>query len=75
MTESQVDQIMDGYIKEYGGGPPPSLRAYEPRFDEQGSIVTGWVTYRHTDEGWGDSDWGEVTFEDRHVVETRFLHD
>jgi hypothetical protein len=75
MTESQVDQIMDGYIKGYYGGLPPSLRAYEPQFDEQGSIVTGWVTYRHTDEGWGDSDWGEVTFEDGHVVETRFLHD
>jgi hypothetical protein len=75
MTESQVDRIMDGYIKEYGGGPPPSLRAYEPQFDEQGRIITGWVTYRHTDEGWGDSDWGEVTFENGRVVEKRFLHD
>ena len=75
MTESQVDQIMDGYMKGYYGGPPPSLRKHEPQLDEQGKIITGWVTYRHTDEGWGDSDWGEVTFEDGRVVETRFLHD
>jgi hypothetical protein len=75
MTESQVDQIMHGYMKEYGGGPPPSLRAYEPQFDEQGNIVTGWVTYRHTDEGWGNADWGEITFEDGRVVEKRFLPD
>jgi drug/metabolite transporter (DMT)-like permease len=75
MTESQVDQIMDGYMKGYFGGPPPSLREYEPQLDEQGKIITGWVTYRHTDEGWGNSDWGEVTFENGRVVETRFLHD
>ncbi len=75
MTEAQVDRIMDGYMKGYCGGPPPLLREYEPEFDEQGKIITGWVTYRHTDEGWGDSDWGEVTFEDGRVVETRFLPD
>jgi hypothetical protein len=75
MTESQVDQIMGGYMKGYYGGPPPSLREYEPKFDEQGKIVTGWVTYRHTDEGWGDSDWGVVTIENGRVVEVRFLHD
>jgi hypothetical protein len=75
MTESQVDQIMGGYMKGYFGGPPPSLREYEPQLDEQGKIITGWVTYRHTDEGWGDSDWGEVTLENGRVVGTRFLHD
>jgi hypothetical protein len=75
MTESQVDQIMSGYMKGYFGGPPPSLREYEPEFDEQGKIVTSWVTYRHTDEGWGDSDWGVVTFENGRVVRTEFLHD
>jgi len=72
MMESQVNQIMSGYMKGYYGGPPPSLREYEPEFDEQGKIVTGWVTYRHTDEGWGDSDWGTVTFEDGYVVQKRF---
>lgn len=75
VTELQVDQIMSGYNKSYYGGPPPSFREYEPKFDEQGRIVTGWVTYRHTDEGWGNSDWGVVTFEHGRVVEVRFLHD
>ena len=75
MTESQTDQIMSGYMKGYFGGPPPSLRDREVAYDEQGKIVTGWVTYRHTKEGWADSDWGEVTFESGHVVQTRFLPD
>ena len=61
-------------MKGYYGGPPPSLREYEPQFDEQGQIVTGWLTYRHTDEGWADSGWGVVTFENGRVVEVRFLH-
>jgi hypothetical protein len=41
MTESQVDQIMSGYMKGYYGGPPASLREYKPQFDEQGRIITG----------------------------------
>jgi len=75
MTESQVDQVMSGYMKGYYGGPPPSFREYEPEFDEQGKIVTGWVTYRHTDEGWGNSDWGTVTLEDGYVVHIEFSPD
>jgi hypothetical protein len=75
MTEQEVDQIMDGYMKSYSGGPPPSMREYEPEYDEQGQIVQGWIAYRHTIEGWGDSDWGVITFEDRLVVGKRFLPD
>jgi hypothetical protein len=73
MTAEEVDQIMSGYMKANGGGPPQSQDQYE--FDEQGEIVTGWVTYRHTNEGWGDSDWGVVTFENGRVVHRRFLPD
>jgi hypothetical protein len=75
MTASQVDQIMGEYGNGYYGGPPPSLPEDEPRFDEQGRIIEGSVTYRHTDEPWGNSDWGVVTFEERRVVRTQFLHD
>jgi len=75
MTESQVDQIMREYMKGYYGGPPASLREHESEFNEQGKIITGWVTYRHTDEGWGDSDWGTVTFEDSYVVQKQFSMD
>ena len=75
MTEREVDQVMAGYMKSYGGGPPPSMRKTEPEYDEQGRLVTGWITYRHTTEGWGNSDWGEITFEDGQVVTKRFLPD
>jgi len=37
--------------------------------------VTGTSTYRHTNEGWGNSDWGVVTFEDGRVVQTEFMPD
>jgi len=76
MSESQVEQIMNGYTKTYGGGPPtwdPEYREYE--YDESGGLVTGWVTYRHTDEGWGDSDWGVVAFENGLVAGVEFLPD
>jgi hypothetical protein len=72
MTAEEVDQIMSGYMKAHGGGTPAQDQ-YE--FDEQGEIVTGWVTYRHTNEGWGDSDWGVVTFENGRVVRLQFLPD
>jgi hypothetical protein len=73
MDESQVDQIMDGYLKGYGGAPvgtPP-----QPEFGPDGELVTGWVIYRHTSEGWGDSDWGIVAFEGGQVVEVDFSPD
>lgn len=73
MTVEEVDQIMNGYMKAYGGGPPQSQNEYE--FGEQGEVVTGWVTYRHTNEGWGDSDWGVVTFDNGQVVRLQFLPD
>ncbi len=73
MTPAQVDQAMSGYMKAYAEDAPQSGIQYE--FDEQGEIVTGQVTYRHTDEGWGDSDWGVVTFENGRVVQLEFLPD
>jgi hypothetical protein len=73
MSASQVEQIMLGYMKDYGGGPPGSWP--QTQFDDEGAIVNGSATFRHTREGWGDSDWGVVTFEDGRVVETRFLPD
>jgi len=75
MTPAQVDQIMSGYMKGHYGGPPLSLTDIRYEFNDQGEIVTGWATYRHTEEGWGDSDWGRVTFENGRVVRTEFLSD
>jgi hypothetical protein len=73
MTPAQVDRIMDGYMRANDGGPPGSDN--QPEFGERGEIVAGKVTFRHTDEGWGDSDVGVVTFENGYVTETRFLPD
>jgi hypothetical protein len=73
MTPAQVDRIMDGYMRANDGGPPGSDN--QPEFGERGEIVAGKVTFRHTDEGWGDSDVGVVTFEKGYVTETRFLPD
>jgi hypothetical protein len=71
MTPVQVEEIMGHHMQ--GGGRP--LASPETEVDERGQIATGTVTYRHTNEGWGDSDWGVVTFEDGRVVRTEFLPD
>jgi len=73
MTPDLVDQIMAGYMREAGVGLLDSDT--QTKFDEQGKVYTGSVTYRHTNEGWGNSDWGVVTFEDGRVVQSRFLPD
>ena len=73
MTPAQVRESMGAYMGGSFEGPPGSHDDYV--YDELGELVTGSVTYRHTDEGWGNSDWGVVTFEDGHVVQTRFLPD
>jgi hypothetical protein len=71
MTSAQVEQIMGRYQK--GGGRP--LESPATRVDARGEILTGTLTYRHTDEAWGNSDWGVVTFEDGRVVHTDFSPD
>ena len=79
MTVAQVDAIMGDYM--VGGGVPldsPGSRL-DGRADELSAAgakpVTGTISYRHTDEGWGDSDWGVVTFEDGRVVDVSFSPD
>lgn len=71
MTPAQVRRIMGDYMT--GGGRP--IDSPETEFDARGEILTGTVTYRHTNEGWGDSDWGVVTFENGRVVKIDFLPD
>jgi len=73
MSAPQVEETMIGYMVDYGGGSPGSQP--QTQFDDDGRILNGSMTFRHTQEGWGDSDWGVVTFGDGHVVETRFLPD
>jgi amino acid transporter len=75
MTAAQVEEIMGDYMT--GGGVPlgsPGTRL-DGRLVGQGASATGTISYRHTNEGWGDSDWGVVTFENGLVVGTRFSPD
>ena len=72
MTPAQVEQIMSDY-RIGGGSPFPD--GPETELNEQGGIVTGGITYLHTDEGWGNSDWGVVIFENGRVVQVEFLPD
>jgi len=75
MTVTQVDQIMAGYERGPEADQPPIL---EPAEDGSGPAARAdrtWVVYRHTTEGWGNSDWGVVGFQDGVVFETRFLPD
>ena len=61
MTVEQVDALMAGYM----------------RSPAQAGTVgnTGAISYRHTDEGWGNSDIGLVTFVDGRVASREFLPD
>jgi hypothetical protein len=75
MTAAQVEQIMGGYMS--GGGVPagsPGIRL-DGRLVEPGATATGTISYRHTNEGWGDSDWGVVTFGEGRVVDVWFDSD
>jgi hypothetical protein len=71
MTPAQVEQIMGSYMR---GGEVP-LGSPSTTRNEEGELVTGTISYRHTDEGWGNSDWGLVTFGNGRVVEVRFSPD
>jgi hypothetical protein len=75
MTAAQVEQIMGDYMT--GGGVPsgsPGIRL-DGRLTELGATATGTISYRHTNEGWGNSDWGVVTFKDGRVVDVWFDSD
>jgi hypothetical protein len=69
MTEAQVQQIMGRYIKD---ADLPSCLLSEAS-ETPGRSLRHCVFYRHTDESWGNSDWGVVAFENGRVAQTEFL--
>ncbi len=76
MTLEQVEQIMSDYMGGIGYPIHPlGLPAGPPAAETEGVAVPDRLVYRHTNEGWGDSDWGEIRFEKGRVVEVRFLPD
>jgi hypothetical protein len=76
MTVGQVEQIMEGYM---GGSFQPertlAFRTGESAAETEDLAPPDRAVYRHTNEGWGNSDWGEIIFEKGRVVEIRFLPD
>lgn len=66
MTHRQVEQVMGGY---------PGSAGADAEIDEEGYIVVGTISYTHTDEGWGNSDRGLLTFQGGRVVAIEFLPD
>ena len=66
MTATQADQVMQGYMK---------FISPMTQMNERGEILAGPVSYRHTDEGWGNSDIGLLVFKNGRVVETDFYPD
>jgi hypothetical protein len=71
MAPSQVEAIMGKYLR--GTGWPPNTVADRSAKGEL--AFPGTVVYRHTNEGWGDSDWGMVEFAGGKVVNVEFSPD
>ena len=76
MTIAEVEQIMGDYM---GGICYPDhslgLPARESAAEVEELALPDRAVYRHTSEGWGNSDWGEIWFEKGRVKEVRFLPD
>lgn len=67
MTAVQVDQLMNHYLTKF---VKPTTQ-----LNDHGKIINGTITYQHTQEGWGDSDLGVLTFENGQVVQVVFYPD
>ena len=66
MSYQQVAEIMGSY---------PGLAGAGTEINGEGQVISGNVSYTHTEEKWGNSDIGVITFQDGLVVETKFLPD
>jgi hypothetical protein len=76
MSLEQVEEIMGEYM---GGAccpaEPLALSGGDGPGEPEQIEPPDRLVYRHTDEGWGDSDWGEVHFENGRVAKVRYLPD
>jgi hypothetical protein len=76
MTVEQVEQIMGHYMGGTGWPACPlGLPAGTSGAETEELALPDRLVYRHTDEGWGNSDWGEIRFVEGRVEEIRFLPD
>ncbi len=89
MTMGEVETIMGGYMKGTGwrfprgpapkvtgpGQPEPDMSVYGDPDDWPEFELEDAITYRHSELGAYNSDWGVVRFKDGMVVATEFLRD
>ncbi|WP_338864803.1 hypothetical protein [Myxococcus stipitatus] len=76
MTVEQVEAIMGRYLRGTGWPENPFTRGNAPGDFRAGELqVADSRVYRHTNEGWGNSDWGVVRFEAGRVVDVTFSPD
>lgn len=69
MVRSEVERRMGHHLQ--GTGWPAN-----PMTDQPGELVfPETVVYRHTNEGWGNSDWGVVEYDSDRVVKVEFMPD
>jgi hypothetical protein len=71
MAPNQVEAIMGKYLK---GTAWPANTVADPSTRAE-LVFPGTIVYRHTNEGWGDSDWGMVEFAGGKVVKVEFSPD
>jgi hypothetical protein len=70
MSAQEADALMSRWIVGTGWPTNPLQGAAPGELQLPDSRV-----YRHTNEGWGDSDWGIVRFQNGRVVSVEFSHD
>lgn len=71
MGIEEVKSIMDGYMP--GARWSDDSSPYYSTTEED--IFNSTLVYRHTDQGWGDSDWGVIFFKDEKVDRVQFFPD
>jgi len=89
MTVAEVEAIMGGYMKGTGWPAMPDSGSSTGQLTEVGSgitmstsnspsgelVIQDSITYRHSNDGAFNSDWGIVTFKDGKVVARTFMPD
>ena len=71
MSINDVEEIMMEYMQASDEVNNPSSESPFP----EGSSSSETLVFRHTNLGWGDSDWGVVSFSEGKVVEVYFSPD
>ena len=73
MTKDDVIQSMSDY--KLAGQGKGFIFVREKEAEPELADIVEFINFTHTEEGWGDSDWGFVYFIDNRLYRTGFSHD